>query len=271
MKTYICSTCGTQYPPSDAPPSRCPICEDERQYVPARGQTWTTFDEIRRAHRAAFQRYEPHLLGVGVAPDFAIGQRALLIERAQGNILWDCFAPLTDATIDVLRALGGLRAIAISHPHYYTTMAEWAHVFDCDVWLHEDDTKWVMRPDARVRYWSGETRSLGDGVTLIRCGGHFAGGQVLHWADGAAGKGALLVGDILQAIPDRNHVSFMWSYPNLVPLPASAIDKIEQVLAPFAYERLYGAWWNRSTVEDAKNVVARSAARYREALTRVLG
>jgi hypothetical protein len=268
--SYVCGTCGTQYPPSDTKPAACPICEDARQWVPEGGHRWVTYDEMRRRHRAAFLRYEPGLLGVGATPDFAIGQRAMLLERTDGNVLWDCVAPLTDATIDILRALGGIRAIAISHPHYYTTMVEWAHTFDCDVWLHEDDAPWVMRPDARVQFWSGETKTLADGLTLIRCGGHFAGGQVLHWKDGANGKGALLTGDIVQAIADRRYVSFMWSYPNLVPLPATAIDRIEQALAPFAYERLYGAWWNRATVEDAKNVVARSAARYREALRRVL-
>ena len=54
--------------------------------------------------------------------------------------------------------------------------------------------------------------------------------------------GALLTGDILQVVADRQHVSFMYSYPNFIPLPASAIQKITKALAPFAYDRVYGAF-----------------------------
>ena len=44
MDAFICSTCGTQYPPHDAPPPSCAICTDARQYVPLTGQAWTTLD-----------------------------------------------------------------------------------------------------------------------------------------------------------------------------------------------------------------------------------
>ena len=47
---------------------------------------------------------------------------------------------------------------------------------------------------------------------------------MLHWAGGADGRGALLSGDIVQVVPDRRYVSFMYSYPNLIPLPAAAVE-----------------------------------------------
>ncbi len=92
-------------------------------------------------------------------------------------------------------------------------MVEWAHAFDAPIHLHAGDRQWVMRPDPAIKFWDGDTLSLADGVTLIRCGGHFAGGTVLHWAQGGEGRGALLSGDIVQVIPDRKFVSFMRSYP----------------------------------------------------------
>ena len=262
----ICVTCGTQFPPSAAPPHQCPICSDPRQYVPDAGQRWTTLGALRSSHRNAFQQLEPGLIGVGTVPAFGIGQRALLLRSPGGNVLWDCIALLDDATIAIITALGGLTAVAISHPHYYTTMVEWGHAFGCPVYLHAADREHVMRPDPVLRFWEGETDALGDGLTLIRCGGHFEGGTVLHWAGGAGGSGALLSGDIVQVIPDRRHVGFMRSYPNLIPLPVPAVDRIVTALEPYAFERIYGAWWDAHILADGKAAVRRSADRYRSAI-----
>jgi glyoxylase-like metal-dependent hydrolase (beta-lactamase superfamily II) len=259
----ICTTCGTQFAASETPPDRCPICDEPRQYVPPAGQSWTTLDTLRRSHRNSFRRLEPGLMGIGTTPDFAIGQRALLVQTPRGNVLWDCIALLDQATIDIVNALGGLAAIAISHPHYYTTMVEWSHAFGkIPVYLHEADRQWVMRPDPVLEFWSGVTQPLGPGLTLIRCGGHFAGGAVLHWPSGAAGRGALLTGDILQVTMDRQFVSFMRSYPNMWPLSRAAVESIVAAVAPFEYDRIYGAWWDRHVETDAKAAVVRSLERY---------
>ena len=262
MPCYICVTCGSQFAPSEVPPVRCPICEDERQYVPSAGQRWTTLDALRAGHRCAVKLLEPGLYGIGVEPRFAIGQRALLVQSPAGNVLWDCVALLDDATVDVVRGLGGLAAIAISHPHYYTTMVEWAHAFDAPVLLHAADRDWVMRPDPGITYWEGETRALGEGLTLVRCGGHFDGGTVLHWAASAEGRGALLTGDIIQLLPDTGWVSFMRSYPNLIPLDARRVRGIVSAVTPFAYDRMYGAWWDMCVERDAARVLERSVERY---------
>lgn len=270
MPAFLCVTCGTQFPDAAAPPDACPICADPRQYVGPGGQRWTTLEALRLTHRNAFQRLEPALYGIGTVPQFAIGQRALLVRTPAGNVLWDCIALLDDATVDIVRALGGLAAVAISHPHYYTTMVEWARAFDAPVLLHAADRAHVVRPDPALRFWEGETRDLADvglaGLTLVRCGGHFAGGTVLHWPAGAGGRGALLTGDVIQVVPDRRWVSFMRSYPNLVPLDAAGVTRVVEAVAPFAYDRIYGAWWDLHVPHDARGAVARSAARYLDAL-----
>lgn len=262
MTHYICKTCGTQFAASQDPPARCPICEDERQYVGWQGQQWTTLDALRQNHHNVIKTVEPQLTGIGTHPAFAIAQRALLVQTPQGNVLWDCISLIDEPTIAVVASLGGISAIAISHPHYYASMVEWSQAFDAPIYLHAAERPWVMRPDPAVEFWEGETKSLGEGLTLIRCGGHFEGGQVLHWAAGAGGRGALLAGDILQVASDRRYVSFMYSFPNYIPLATSKVQHIVQAVKPFAFDRIYGAWWERNVIAEAKTAVARSAERY---------
>jgi glyoxylase-like metal-dependent hydrolase (beta-lactamase superfamily II) len=262
LPKFICATCSTQFPESVSPPGACPVCEDARQYVPLEGQQWTTLEELRSSHRAEIREELPGLLGIGCEPGFAIGQRPLLVPvEGGGNVLWDCQALLDEEIIAAVGEGGGLAAIAISHPHYYSTMVEWAHAFDCPVLIHEDDRDWVMRPDPSVELWAGEEHALARGLTLLRLGGHFAGGQVLHWAE----RKILLSGDIVQVIPDRRYVSFMYSYPNLIPLPPDTVDEIARRLEPLEFDTIVGAWWGR-VVHDGKEAVRRSARRYREAV-----
>ena len=174
---------------------------------------------------------------------------------------------LDEAVVEAIQAMGGISAIAISHPHYYTSMVEWSRTFrGVPIYLHADDRPWVIRPDEKTVFWEGETKRLDDGLTLIRCGGHFKGGTILHWAGGAEGKGALLTGDIIQVVPDRKNVSFMYSYPNYIPLPASVIEKIVKAVEPFSFERIYGAFWDMVIEKDGKMVVKRSAERYIRAI-----
>jgi hypothetical protein len=146
-------------------------------------------------------------------------------------------------------------------------MVEWSRAFDSiPIYLHAGDRKWVMRPDPAIRSWATETHEMGDGITLIRCGGHFAGATVLHWGAGAGGKGALFTGDTLQVVLDRAHVSFMRSYPNLIPLSAQAVRRIVDAVQPYAFDRIYGAFTGRTVMQDAKAALARSADRYVTAL-----
>lgn len=267
---WLCSTCGTQYPPADTPPSSCRICEDERQYVGLAGQQWTTLEHLRSDHENVLEQVEPGLTAIRTQPAFAINQRAFLIESPGGNVLWDCIALLDDATSVFLRDRGGLSAIAISHPHYYTTMVEWSRAFnDVPIWLHRADREWVARADDRIRFWDGNTVKLHDGLTLIRCGGHFEGGTVLHWPGAAEGRGALLSGDIIQVVPDRRWVSFMYSYPNLIPLNAERVSRIVHAVQPFNFERIYGAFHPMQVMSDGREAVRRSAERYLRAIAPV--
>lgn len=268
MQSYICTTCGQAYTPSDDPPAECRICKDERQYVNAKGQAWTTLEELQKAHRSDIRELEPNLIGIGATPPIAIGQRALFISQPGGGVLWDLTPLVTDEAVAQIRTLGGVRAMAISHPHYYATMVDWSEALGgVPIYLHADDAEHVTRPDPAIRHWTGETLDLGQGITLIRCGGHFAGGTVLHWAGGMGGRGALLTGDIITVVPDTRHMSFMYSYPNLIPLPARKVRDIAAKVEPYPFERIYAAWWDRVSRHDAKARLARSVERYIAAIS----
>jgi hypothetical protein len=253
----MCAACAMQYA---EPRQNCPICEDERQYVPAAGQQWTDLETLRAgSYTGKIAEQGEGIIGIGSEPGVAIGQRALLVKAESGNFLWDCAAYLDDDLVARITELGGITGIAISHPHYYTTMVEWAHAFDVPIHLHENDREWIGRPDPSIELWSGTTLEISPELTLINLGVHFAGGTVLHWSRGA---GALLSGDIVQVVPDRTHVGFMYSYPNLIPERPSVVRRAAELLEPYAFEEIYGAWWNAVVRSDGSEVVRRSAARY---------
>jgi glyoxylase-like metal-dependent hydrolase (beta-lactamase superfamily II) len=263
MRSYICVTCAVQQSPSEAPPRHCPICEDERQYVRQGGQAWTTVEELRLMdHRIELRELEPGLVGVCVTPALGIGQRALLVRTANGNVLWDCVGYIDDDAVAWIRARGGISAIALSHPHFYGAMVEWSQAFGgAPIYIPAADREWVQRDDPAIVTWRG-TRELAPGVTLVQCGGHFEGSAVLHWADGAAGSGALLVGDTIAVVPDVRFVSFMRSYPNLIPLPADEIRHIVGRVRPYPFGRIYGGWWDRVVPSGGIGSIQRSAERY---------
>jgi len=256
----ICSTCGVQY---SAPREDCPICLDQRQYVGWDGQQWTSLAELRNAgHRGQAKPEGPGVIGIGAEPPTAIGQRALLVRAPSGNVLWDMITYIDDDLVAAITELGGVSAIAISHPHFYGSMIEFAHAFDAPVYIHSKDRQWLARRDDSVIFWEGDTIQIGDGLTLINAGVHFDGGQVLHWAADPDGRGALFSGDIFTVVPDRRWVSFMYSYPNLIPERPRTIRRALSLIEPFRFDRVYGGWWRRNVGADGAAAVGRSAQRY---------
>jgi hypothetical protein len=262
LAVWICATCGNHYPEAPSPPGACVICADERQWVPASGQRWTTMEKLRAAgHRGEVRELEPGLVGIGVDPPFAIGQRALLVRTPAGNLLWDPPGFLDQRQIQAVGDAGGLRAVSASHPHFYGAISRWSDAFDAEILLPAADAAWLTHPDPAVRTWSGSLAVL-PGVTLVQCGGHFAGSAVVHWAEGAAGAGALLSGDTIFVTPGEDRVTFVRSAPNRLPLPERAVRGVVDAVRPYRFDRIYGGWWEPVLRRDARRVVERSAERY---------
>jgi hypothetical protein len=217
MANFLCVTCGTQHAETEALPERCLICADERQYVPAAGQRWTTLEAMRKTLAATF-RHDAGVLGIGTAPSFGIGQRALLVRTPLGNVLWDCISLIDDAMVELIQGLGGIQAIAISHPHYYTSMVEWSRRFGgITVYLHAADRQWVMRPDDCVHLLGG--RDEGDPARaspLIRAGaGIMPAARCCIWARGGPED------RVTRCAADRRHPPSRGSRRDSNPISAS--------------------------------------------------
>lgn len=266
LTAWMCETCGTQHAPSAEPPIRCDICADERQFVGWHGQRWTTLEQLSRTHRVRMAP-DDGLTGIGIAPSFAIDQRALVLPTASLRILWECTSLVTTQAVQALKSAGGIDMIAISHPHFYASMAEWsAALGNVPILLHEADSQWIRRPSSAIQLWQGEELRLAPGVTLRRCGGHFPGSTILHWRDAARPAGALFPGDALQVVQNRASVSFMYSYPNLIPLHPHAVRHIRDVLADLEFDDAYGFTWGRNIIGGARAAVDRSFGRYLTAI-----
>ncbi|GLH80109.1 hypothetical protein SSBR45G_50180 [Bradyrhizobium sp. SSBR45G] len=266
MPLWTCLQCGAQFPDRESPPAACRICDEERQFVNWSGQRFLSRDELSARCQIVW-RDDDGLTGLGLDPSFAIGQRALLIPEPDGCVMWDCIPLASDAAIAHVRSLGGLKAIAVSHPHFYGAVADWSEAFGgVPIYLHGDDRDFVTRPHPAIVPWTSDTLAISDAIRLHRTGGHFPGATILHWRDGVDGKGALLTGDIAMVAMDRRHVSFMYSYPNYIPLGPAAVRRIADAVAPLAFDRIYGAWWKKNIATGAKAAFERSVDRYLAAI-----
>jgi hypothetical protein len=262
VSRFICIACGTCYPDAADPPEGCAVCTDDRQYVPATGQRWTTPEQLTEAHSVKVGT-DDDAIALMVDPTFAIAHRAILARSSGGNVLW-ALSLVTDEAVAELERHGGVDAIAISHPHFYAAMLEWSEALGAvPTFVHEADRQW-LRTSRAVELWSGERHELWTGMTLLNLPGHFPGSSALLWADGPHGP-ALLAGDSLQIAADRNGVSVMHSYTNAIPVPGSTIEEVRTRLADLSFVDVYGYSWGRNIIGGAHEIVERSLARYRHA------
>jgi hypothetical protein len=154
-------------------------------------------------------------------------------------------------------------------------MVEWSRAFGgAPMHLHEAEWPWVMRPDPCIRFWQGEDLALRGGLKLVRTGGQLEGYQVLHRPAGAGGKGALMAGDQPQICMGPKQLTFMYSYPNDIPLDGSRIRRIVECLDPLRFDRIYGAFFARGKgiiPTHGKEIVRRSADCYLRAIQGLTG
>ncbi|KAJ5364523.1 beta-lactamase-like protein [Penicillium cataractarum] len=302
LDLLICSTCGVQYDVS-AGLNSCKICDDPRQYVPPTGQSWTSLRSLHSSmenYRNVFSTDpdNPNLITIHTTPKLAIGQRAFLClgDSTSGNVLWDCITYLDEDTVKRVNSLGGIQAIVISHPHYFSTSIQWAEVFNCDLFVSAEDEQWLgNRGDGhRLKIWKGErlpllcshssseNRPTSD-LMVIKTGGHFPGSSVLWWK--SAKK--LLIADTILIVPsglyhvDRlpgtSSFTFMWSYPNYIPLSPDEIHGIWNAIKDLEFEDTHGAFLGqeirgnskRNILESAKIVVRASGHRQHPLLNEV--
>ncbi|MFJ5958812.1 hydrolase [Paenarthrobacter sp. NPDC092416] len=256
----ICATCAVE---RDEPvPELCPICTDERQYVPEDGQKWLTLDELARVgQHIKFKENEPGLIGVSTQPHVGIGQTAQLVVTPQGSLLWDPVGYVDENAVQSVLQHGPVLAIAASHPHMFGVQVEWSRrLGGVPVLVAEADRQWLGRHDPNINFWSG-IETITEGLALHQTGGHFVGSAVAHWAEGAGGKGVLLTGDSVFPNPDRRSIAFMRSYPNRLPLSGAVALRIAATLDELEFDRIYGNF-NNVIAAGAKAALKESAQRH---------
>lgn len=258
----ICHTCGTWYPMNNHPDT-CVICSDERQYVPEEGQIWTTPGHLHRKHSLKLHKIKDHLYEFEINPMFAIGQRAVLVMSPQGNILWDCIPMLDEMAIEFINSKGGLKAIAFSHPHFYSNMNEWAGTFNCPIYIHKNDEEHIVMKGPHLKLWEGDEMELWDGMRLLLIGGHFAGSSILH-VPFLSEKGSIICGDTLFLSPSKKHFSMHWSSPNRIPLPLSEMKRLRSRFNDIPFDAFYGYVRTQNLESDVKKIFEESMARYSE-------
>ncbi|KAK3673093.1 hypothetical protein LTR78_006933 [Recurvomyces mirabilis] len=259
----LCNACGTQYPVNtQSNKDSCKICDDPRQFVPPEGQTFTTLATLRnQGHRNVWwqDKQNRKIWSVRTEPQirsmkFAIGERAMLLQTEAGNILWDLIPFLDAETVDRINDFGGLKAIVISHPHYYSTWADWSRTFSCPVYVGAHDKEWlgqIHREGTELRFLIDIHTPLlhpESGVTAILAGGHFPGSLLLHWKQAKS----LFIADTIftspsatNPVPGKEGVisfTFFWSIPNRIPLHPDDILMIWNKVKHLEFHSAYGAF-----------------------------
>ncbi|KAB1947366.1 hydrolase [Brevibacterium linens] len=257
----ICRTCGVET--TTPPPAQCPICTDDRQWVPASGQQWTTRAELEsEGHHISTAQREPGLFAIRVEPKLGIGQTCYLACTDSGNLLFDVPAYIDAEAVAAVRELGGVAAIAASHPHMFGAQLEWSAAFDdAPVFVCRADLEWVQRTGPAICPYFHETEPV-PGVRLRRVGGHFPGSAVAMWT-GSDGTGVMLSGDSIGPVPRSGWVSFMRSFPNYLPLSAAVVRRIAASVSDLDFDRMYGNF-GQMIGSEAFAAVQNSAQRYAE-------
>jgi hypothetical protein len=253
-----CATCGVEYGPSQ--PDVCPICADERQWVPESGQAWTTQADLAANSNIAIRELGPDQWGV-TAAGVGIGQTMQVIKTAGAVLLWDPVGLVDADTVSFIRSLGPVEAIVASHPHMYGAQTTWSRALgDAPVLINEADQHWVQRPDPVHRIWNGNL-AVAEGVELMTLGGHFPGSAIVHWRSGAGGTGTLLAGDTIMVNPDRSTLSFLRSYTNRIPLSGACVTRMADAVSGLRFEQIWSNFGNAIRERAAARVQA-SAERH---------
>ncbi|KAH6692703.1 metallo-beta-lactamase superfamily protein [Plectosphaerella plurivora] len=269
MDLLICGTCGAQHDSMSG--KTCKICDDPRQFVPPEGQWFTTLRAMRDSgkYKNVFKPDPFHsgVVAIATEPLFAIGQNAFLLRDPEaGNILWDCITYIDDDTVRRIKDLGGIDAIVVSHPHFFSAALEWADAFGCRVYISAEDGEWLRRRGPAHELWEGPTLELlGGKFVAIKVGGHFPGSAVMLWKN----ERKIFTADSIAVIPSgenpigrregRNSFAFMWSYPNMIPLTPEAVHGIWKAMAPFEFDDAHGAFFGRVVRGDARKRLLESA------------
>ncbi|GAA3059559.1 MULTISPECIES: MBL fold metallo-hydrolase [Actinomycetes] len=229
--------------------------------MPPQGQAWTSPQEAAQAgaHLELITR-EPGVHGLVLHDGPGIGQVTSLVRTSIGNVMIEPPAYIDDDAVAVVASVGGVAAILASHPHMYGVQSLWAEAFsDAGVYVSAADEHWLALRPARTVVWDDRVQ-IAEDLVATQIGGHFPGSMVARWR-APDGRGVLFSGDAIFPVADQGWVTFMRSYPNMIPLSPAVVRRLADHAAQHDYDRLYGNF-ARHISADAAAAVERSARRY---------
>ena len=238
LPAYMCRNCGL-WQRFFEPPKECPLCLDSRHVVPPEGWAFYDFSSAREAFPMHWEELLPGLWRYWNDPVDGIGSHSYLLCEDAGNILFEGAAVYSDAALEHMASLGGVRFASASHPHTYGALWQIQDHFNSEIALHTADFAWSAA--FRVTYPFDDTLELAPGLTLIHSGVHFAGHTVLH----DARRGILFCGDALKFAFEPDHpriaksISTHKAFVRGVPLTKEETRHYRQIFAALSFSRTY--------------------------------
>ncbi len=235
MKPYVCDHCGF-WRVRHAPPLGCPVCEDFRHSPPDRGYHFETPEELSRRVACRWQTDEAGVTAFWNEPAVGIGPRGYLIEREDGNILFENAVWYSDAALDFMYEHGGARWASASHPHAYGGLRQVQERFRPLIYLPKVDLPWAESFSVHCPY--DNRIQLTEGAVLVRSGGHFRGHALLWLSD----VPALFVGDMLKLHFEDGRLAGLSTHKAFnrrIPMTAAELRRYRALVARLSFERLY--------------------------------
>lgn len=234
LNPVVCTNCGFWHL-HFAVPAGCPVCEDHRHVLPEDGFEFLTPEQADARGPVVWDEPEPGIWRFRMTEPIGIGPMGYLIQHPEGNVAFEGAGWYSDAALDFIDSLGGLRAASASHPHSFGALWRLTERFGCEVPLQVEDLGWATSFTVTRPY--DTALELADGLTLHHTGGHFAGHQVLH----DARRGILLSGDALKleldpADPRRaTGISCHKAFVRGVPLSHAELEGYRDVFASLSF------------------------------------
>lgn len=138
LTPYACTNCGFWQRHFTVPPG-CPICEDHRHVLPDDGFHMLTVDEVESRSQVVWDEPEPGVWRFRMTEPIGIGPMGYVIEHPEGNVAFEGCGWYSDAALEHIASLGGLRAAIASHPHCYGALWRLVDAFAPEVPLHVGD------------------------------------------------------------------------------------------------------------------------------------
>ena len=239
LPRWACANCGFWQPYFERPPS-CPVCLDYRHPLPPAG--WRFFSEAEAAGQfeTSWREVLPDVWAFETAPALGIGPLGWLVRTGHGNVHWEGAGWTSDAALDKMEALGGVRFLSGSHAHVYGSWWRAAERFGPEVVVQSESLPFAQA--LSVSWPFGESASLAPGLTLHHTGGHTPGHSVLLWAE----RRLLFCGDAfkfrLGEAGRATHVSTHKAYDAHVPLSHDDVRLYRDLFAALDFDGVVTPW-----------------------------